>query len=582
MVIGNDEMHGGLLVAEVLAKQGVQFLFTLCGGHISPILVGAEQKGVRVIDVRHEATAVFAADAVGRLSGVPGVAVVTAGPGVTNTVTAVKNAQMAQSPLILLGGATATLLKGRGSLQDIDQMAVLRPHVKWAKSVKQVKKIVPTLEEAFAKALSGIPGPVFVELPIDLLYPESLVREWQAQAMSKSTHWRSRLVNRYIEWHMGRVFSNPWQVRAGEQIKLNLRQPNASQIAQTIGLLRGAQKPVLVVGSQALLNPGQAEALQKAIVKLGIPTYLSGMARGLLGTNELHMRHKRRLALKEADVVVLAGVPADFRLNYGRHIPSKAKYLAINLSRLTLYKNRRPDQAILASPGAFLRQLAGQWGPPPTSWAAWQKHLAERDSERDAEIAAVGEETTEYVNPVFLCQQMENVIGADSIMVGDGGDFVATASYVTRPRGPLSWLDPGAFGTLGAGAGFALGAKLCRPEAEVWLFYGDGSAGYSLAEFDTFARHGIGVTAVVGTDGGWAQIAREQVEIFGTKLSTELARTDYHLVGQGYGAEGIVVRKPEEVVGALQKAAHWQKEGKSTVVNVMLGESEFRKGSISM
>src|SRR3989304_3050897 len=169
-------MNGGNLIAKVLSAQNVKFVFTLCGGHISPILVGCKDAGIRVIDVRHEANAVFAADAVSRLTGVPGVAVVTAGPGVTNTVTAVKNASMAQSPLVLMGGAAATVLKGRGSLQDIDQMALMKPHVKWATTIKKVRHIVPALEKAFEIAKKGVPGPVFIELPVDLLYDESVVR----------------------------------------------------------------------------------------------------------------------------------------------------------------------------------------------------------------------------------------------------------------------------------------------------------------------------------------------------------------------------------------------------------------------
>ena len=171
-------MHGGDLIAEVLKTQGVEFLFTLCGGHISPILVSCKQRGIRVIDVRHEVTAVFAADAVARLTGVPGVAAVTAGPGVTNTMTAIKNAQLAQSPVVLLGGATATALKGRGALQDINQMALFEPHVKWAKSVQKVRDLVPVLEEAFKISQGGVPGPVFIECPVDLLYDETIVREW--------------------------------------------------------------------------------------------------------------------------------------------------------------------------------------------------------------------------------------------------------------------------------------------------------------------------------------------------------------------------------------------------------------------
>lgn len=200
-------MHGGDQIAEVLQQHGVQFLFTLCGGHISPILVGAKKCGIRVIDTRHGVTAVFAADAVARLTGVPGVAAVTAGPGVTNTLTAVKNAQLAQSPVILLGGATATALKGRGALQDIDQMALIKPHVKWAYSVKKVKDLAPALQKAFRVAQTGVPGPVFLECPVDLLYDESVVREWYGLKSPAGGSFSNHLIKMYLKHHVNRLFA---------------------------------------------------------------------------------------------------------------------------------------------------------------------------------------------------------------------------------------------------------------------------------------------------------------------------------------------------------------------------------------
>jgi acetolactate synthase-1/2/3 large subunit len=181
-----------------------------------------------------------------------------------------------------------------------------------------------------------------------------------------------------------------------------------------------------------------------------------------------------------------------------------------------------------------------------------------------------------------LALELEKAIGEDSVLIGDGGDFVATASYVVRPRRPLSWLDPGPFGTLGVGGGFALGARLCRPQAEVWILYGDGAAAFSLAEFDTFSRHGLAVIAVVGTDAAWMQIAREQVEIFGDDAATRLARTAYHEVARGYGGEGLLVRSPEEVAPALERAKELARSGRPVLVNVHLGQSAFRKGSVAL
>ena len=312
-------MHGGDILADVLKRHGVQFLFTLCGGHISPILVGAKARGIRVIDVRHEATAVFAADAVSRLTGIPGVAAVTAGPGVTNTLTAVKNAQLAQSPLILLGGATATLLRGRGALQDIDQMTLVAPHVKLAIAVKKVRDLGPALTRAFRVAQEGVPGPVFIECPVDLLYDEKTVREMSgAKAMGATKGPQDVALQLIIRAHLARTFLGAGRVSSRVPIPPAPARPGAGEIERTAALLRKAKRPVVLLGSQATLGgPSRAKRVAQAIERLGVPAYLSGMARGLLGKEHpLFFRHNRAKALKEADLVILAGVPCDFRLNY--------------------------------------------------------------------------------------------------------------------------------------------------------------------------------------------------------------------------------------------------------------------------
>lgn len=577
-----NEIHAGILIGEVLAKQGVKFLYTLCGGHISPILIGAEQQGVRVIDVRHEATAVFAADATARLTGVPGVAAVTAGPGVTNTITAVKNAQMAQSPLVLFGGSAATLLKGRGALQDIDQISLLKPLCKWTTAITKVRQIVPAVEKAFRIAQEGVPGPVFLEIPVDLLYPKSSVQELMVEAGGGGKGISGRIVNAYLNYHVRRSFASGFKQRAGAKIMPPTVLPANGDMTKVMGALHKANRPVLVIGSQAMLAANKAVELQQAVERLGIPTFLSGMARGLLGRGDLHMRHKRTKAMREADLIILAGLPADFRMGYGRSIPKSATYISVNLSKEDLTKNRKPNIGLLADPGAFLRMLAASWTGDSQRWQGWFEKVKQRNDARDIEIQSKAEEETEYVNPVRLCQQIEATISENSVLIGDGGDFVATASYIVRPRQPLRWLDPGAYGTLGAGGGFALASQLVYPDAEVWLLYGDGSAGYSLAEFDTFKRHNLPVIAVIGTDGSWAQIAREQVTMFGTALGTELERTAYHEVAQGYGGHGILVEQPEQVEVALEEARECAKAGKPVCINVQIGRTDFRKGSISI
>ena len=585
-------MDGGTLIAEVLRKQGVRFLFTLCGGHISPILVGAKRAGIRVVDVRHEVNAVFAADAVARLTGVPGVVAVTAGPGLTNTITAVKNAQLAQSPVIILGGATATVLKGRGALQDIDQLALMRPHVKWATSVARVKELVPTLLRAFAVAQADVPGPVFVECPVDLLYAPEIVKSWYSAKSrpGRSPSLQERALATYLDIHTWRMFAGAEGMQVPTPRPVAPPAPEPAGVRDAAKALHAAKRPVLVIGSQAMALPGEVRAIAGAVEAIGIPTYLSGMARGLLGAgHRLQMRHGRKAALKDADLVILAGVPCDFRLDYGQHISRKATYIAANRSEEEMDRNRHPHIPVAGDAGRFLQALAqASRGVPANERADWIARLRGADDARDAEIVAqagakLSEETdAPTVNPLDLCRRLETSLPDNSVLVADGGDFVATASYILRPRGPLSWLDPGVFGTLGVGAGFALGAKLVRPEAETWILYGDGSVGYSLAEFDTFVRHQIPVIGLVGNDASWAQIARDQVEMLGDAVGTELRRSDYHTAAAGLGAVGLELRQPERTDAVFAEARAAARSGHPVLINAHLRGTDFRKGSISM
>lgn len=578
-------MNGGERIADVLHRQGVRTLFTLCGGHISPILVGAKRRGIRVVDVRDEKNAVFAADATARLTGVPGVAAVTAGPGVTNTITAIKNAQLAHSPLIVLGGATATVLKGRGALQDIDQLALVAPHVKWSVSVARVKDLVPNLERAFRIAQEGVPGPVFLELPVDLLYDESVVREmYGAKAASDVKSLPDMAIQSYLRMHLLRVFGGSGTHAPEGRLRLLPPQPERDEVERARSLLRKSKRPVFVLGSQATLRVPEITRTVEAVESLGVPVYLSGMARGLLGRKHpLWYRHSRGEALKKADFVLLAGVPNDFRLNYGLQIARGAKLVTVNLSEEEGRKNRRPTLAVSADPSSFLWALAdAAAGEFEGKWSEQKTVLRSRDDARELKIADQANEPAERVNPLFCCRAIEEVLDADSVLVADGGDFVGTASYIVAPRSPLSWLDPGVFGTLGVGAGFAVGAKIARPESEVWILYGDGAAGFTINEFDTFVRHQLPVIAVVGNDAGWTQIARDQVVLLEDDVGTVLARSDYHKVAEGFGAKGILVERQADLPAALREAKAAARAGTPVLVNVHLDRSEFRKGSISM
>ncbi|XP_016105780.1 2-hydroxyacyl-CoA lyase 2 [Sinocyclocheilus grahami] len=580
--------HGGESVADVLRAHGVKFVFTLVGGHISPILVACEKLGIRIVDTRHEATAVFAADAVARLSGTVGVAAVTAGPGLTNTVTAVKNAQMAESPLLLIGGAAATLLQGRGALQDIDQMSLFKPLCKFCASVRTVREIVPTVRKALAIAQSGTPGPVFIEFPIDTLYPYHVVeKEFAPKNTPKGL--MGKIIAWYLQNHLSNLFAGAWETCDLSPLSVHIPHATENEVQRCVELVSRAKKPVILLGSQATLPPTPADDVRKALESLGIPCFLGGMSRGMLGKNSpLHIRQNRRDALKEADLVLLAGTVCDFRLSYGKVLNRQSKIIAVNRDRSQLLKNSdmfwKPTVAIQGDAGSFLLRLSkalkGHRCPEE-----WPRILKEGDTIKEkANRAKADEKTERHLNPLSVLHRVDELLAEDSIIVADGGDFVGSAAYIMRPRGPIRWLDPGAFGTLGVGGGFALGAKLCRPESEVWIVYGDGSLGYSVAEFDTFTRHKTPVIALVGNDACWSQISREQVPLLGSNVACGLAFTDYHIVADGYGGKGYLIGREDEsqLDDIFKKAQKECREGKAILLNVLIGKTSFREGSISV
>ena len=581
----NDESrtHGGDRIAAALKAHGVSSLFTLCGGHISPILTGCKAHGLRVVDCRHEATAVFAADAVSRLTGVAGVAAVTAGPGLTNTMTALKNAQLAESPVVIFAGAVPTVLRGRGALQDVDQRALVSPHTKLFTRVRRLWELAPAVEHAFAVACERVRGPVVIECPVDLLYPEQLVKQWYDDAAGKGKTIQDRMLRSYLHRHFKKMFAGSGDPSEPHSRTVSVPLPSHSSVASAVAAIAKAERPVMVIGSQALAIASEAERIAEAVSRLGIPVYLSGMARGLLGREHpLQMHHARRKALRESDCVVLAGVPCDFRLDYGRHVRRSAKLIAANRSTAEARLNRRPTIAAIGDAGRFLQQLAVNSHFSQDRWREWIANLRERDLAREAEINNRACAQGDLVNPLRFFREVDKAAGDNAIMVADGGDFVASASYVVHPRGPLAWLDPGAFGTLGVGTGFALGAALARPGGEIWILFGDGAFGYGLAEVDTFVRQQIPVIAVVGNDASWSQIARDQVRFLKDDAGTVLGRTDYHAVAEGFGAAGLLVKRDNEVCGALAAARDIARSGRPVVMNVWLDKSDFREGSLSM
>ncbi|MDJ0855463.1 MAG: thiamine pyrophosphate-binding protein, partial [Desulfobacterales bacterium] len=407
------EPHGGDVIARFLEERRIPFVFTLCGGHISPILTAARHRGLRVIDMRHEADAVFAADAVARMTGMPGVAAVTAGPGVTNTVTALKNAALAQSPVVVFGGAAATVLKGRGSLQDIEQLELLGSVVKQAFSIKRNCDIPEVLAEAFEAATTGVPGPVFVECPIDLLYPESLVRDWYGSrsGQTETGGFRQRMLQFYLSRHVDRMFAcsfdempvHPW---APENAKVEEDKVRAA--AEQLNLSR---RPVLILGSQAVLDPASLPELVASLDRIGAPVYLTGMARGLMGVDHpLQMRHHRKKALRAADTVLVAGMPCDFRLDYGRAIPKQVNLIGVNRSRRDLKLNRVPQIAVRSDPGRFMIELAARIATPMPERQAWIDTLRAREDAREAEIRTQSGGVSDGINPLHFLRMLDRFL----------------------------------------------------------------------------------------------------------------------------------------------------------------------------
>ena len=576
--MSSNLQHIGLDIGSFFKQKNISSVFTLCGGHISPILVGCEKENIDIIQVRDEVSAVFAADAVSRLTDSVGVAIVTAGPGVTNTITAIKNAQMAQSPVLLIGGAAATLLKGRGSLQDIDQISLLKTYVKSAVSVKKTRDVLPTIANAFNTAISGVPGPVFVELPIDLLYPEDDIRKEFMNQLPRSGY-SGKIAHWYVNRHLDDLFSSKKssiKVKPVREFKLNQRKIDKAALA-----IVKAKKPVFLLGNQVIQNKQFLSMCLKSLDKLSAPVYTSGMARGCFGDSDKYFfRHNRKHALKNADVVVTLGIPLDFRLSYGFAINKDATLISINKSKEDLNKNRKPDIGMHADPSRIMHEIGKIINPP--SCQEWIEELTKLEENREKEIQQFSEYKTDFVNPIYLCKTIDKLIDKQSILVADGGDFVGTASYTIRPRSPLGWLDPGPFGTLGVGGGFAIGAKSSFPEKEVWVLYGDGASAYSLAEFDTLCRHRLPVIAIIGNDASWQQIAREQKQMLGSNIGTELAFNAYEKVVEGYGGKGYYVDNHKSLYETLKQAKEDAKLGYPVLVNVKLSQSDFRKGSISV
>jgi acetolactate synthase-1/2/3 large subunit len=546
------DLTGGGLVARVLKQAGVGHVFTLCGGHILPIYDGCLQEGIGVIDVRHEQAAAHAADAYARLTRNVGVAIVTAGPGVTDAVTGVANAHAARSPLLLIGGAAPLGLRGRGALQEMEQVALLRPITKGAWTVAETRQIPEVLTTAIRVALSGRPGPVFVEIPVDLLL--TTVEDRLAPIPTD-----------YV--HRSPGFGDP------------------AAIGRLAALLAGARRPMVLAGSGLWWDDAAAE-LTAFAEAAGVPVFLNGAGRGgLPGDHPLGFSQARSATLSRADLVLVLGTPLDFRLGYGRApvFAEDATVCMIDCDPVELGRNRPLAVGITAHNGRVLGQLT----------AALPRGLAARFDDWRARVVATERESRERLDALCASDdipvshyrwaaEIARHVTPDTIVVGDGGDVVGCASRVVRLHRPGQWLDPGPFGCLGVGPPFAIAAKLLHPDRRVLLVAGDGAFGLNGMEVETAVRFGLPMTCIIGNDGGWGQIRNPQRSFFGEDraVATSLPTTRFDLMAESLGGRGVLVRDPNEIGPALDRALD---SDEVWCINVILDPAAYRKsGQASM
>jgi acetolactate synthase-1/2/3 large subunit len=514
------EVVGGHLVARRLKAHGVTKLFTLSGGHLFSIYDGCRAEGIDIVDVRHEQSAAFAAEGWAKVTRTPGVVALTAGPGVTNGMSAFASAQQNHSPMLVLAGRAPASRWGQGSLQEIDHVPFVAPLTKFAATSASTGEIPALVDAALAAAVAPHGGAAFVDLPLDHVFGE------------------------------GPAACEPSPLpdaAAGPAA-------DDAALSRACALLRAARRPVVMAGTD--LYWGRAEgALRELAEALRIPVFLNGLARGCLpADHELFFSRARRDALRDADVALVIGAPMDFRLGFGAVFGKDTSLVVID----RVAPPREPPRAIAA--GCFggivatLGALAGEAGDGPdrSDWIAGLRELerAARAAERDERA-----DDRAPLHPMRVYAELGELLDRNAIVIGDGGDFVSYAGRVIDSYEPGCWLDPGPFGCLGSGPGYALAAKLAHPDRQVVLLLGDGAFGFGGMEFDTLARHGVNVVGIVGNNGIWGLEKHPMEMIYGYSVAADLRpETRYDSVVEALGGHGELVRTPAQLRPALERA----------------------------
>jgi len=550
-------VSGGRLVAKALKAEGVDVIFTLCGGHIIDIYDGCIDEGIKIVDVRHEQVAAHAADGYSRQTGKLGCVVTTAGPGCTNAVTGVATAFRSESPILHIGGQSSLTQHKMGSLQDLPHVDMMTPITKFASGVFSTERIADMIAMAARESFNGAYGPSYLEIPRDILDAEVPLEKC---VLPKPGHYRAS----------SRSIGDP------------------ADIERLADILVKSKRPAVLFGQQVWMSSSSAEAID-FVRALDIPAYMNGASRGMLPPGDPHHFDRTRSdAFKDADVILIVGTPFDFRMGYGKRISDKATLVQIDLAYNTVGKNRDIDLGIAGHPGAVLKAVADAAtgradGGARIERQQWMKKLQELEAQKLEKLMPLFTSDSSPIHPYRLAWEINEFLGEDTIYIGDGGDVVTISAQAVRPRGPGQWMDPGALGSLGVGTGFAMAAKLAHPNKEVMCLYGDGSFGMTAFDMETSQRFGAPYLAVVGNNSAMNQIRYGQITKYGQNrgdIGNKLGDVEFGKFGEMIGGYGEEVREASQIQPALQRAREAiAKTGKCAVVNVWIDPNEYAPGT---
>jgi thiamine pyrophosphate-dependent acetolactate synthase large subunit-like protein len=549
-----DRISGGHLVAKALKNEGIEVIFTLCGGHIIDIYDGCLDEGIKLVDVRHEQVAAHAADGYARVTGTPGCAVVTAGPGTTDAITGIANAFRAESPLLLIGGQGALSQHKMGSLQDLPHVDILRPITKFSATVPTTDRIADMISMAFRECYHGAPGPSYLEIPRDILDAQVDVSKVR---IPKPGHYRASTKS--------------------------IGDPAAIEVLADI--LVHAKKPCVLLGTQVWTCRGTAAALH-FVKTFNIPAFMNGAGRGTLPPGDPHhFQQTRRYAFDKADVIVIVGTPFDFRMGYGRRLRADATVVQIDMDYRTVGKNRDISLGLVgdvaAILGAVTQAVSGRVRNGGNERKPWMEELRAEEDRLQSERMSRLTSDAQPIHPLRLCYEINEFLREDSIYIGDGGDIVTFSGGVVQPRSPGHWMDPGPLGTLGVGVPFAMACKLAQPQKEVVCLFGDGAFTLTGWDFETMVRFNLPFVGIVGNNSAWNQIRFGQLAKYGRErgdVGNKLGDVAFDQFATMLGGYGEEVRHPKDIQPALQRA---RASGKPSLINVWIDPEAYAPGTMN-